>query len=434
MSTKFYDRSIFRTFFEVNDPEVVAWSRNVLEKLLGSNIVPKFIKRSLEFSLIMGTTTHIFALIVEYAKKFRKIENNQTLFKAFIEERGLITSQIKTTNQTSHIFNNYIEEYRKRGTIQIIQQQLIDGYPLKVTPTTIRFTSSAETKVVKIDTRLDWQISIGNKVAEKIPGELLRLIEYKDLSEFIFAPLYPENTGWCLGHSSPCWWQTEFISPLVKGYELGEVVENLSLYPLKGSYRKTEEGALKFTTQGSGVTIDNPSLDQIKKYGFKISNRYDYELSCLVKTDVNISSIGKFGILLYDELGNKQSVYHGKDVWTEATFPRGMELKSWWQLQKAYVKAFEQEKKQITRFQDTVTMPQTENLYLLLTYTTTESVFYIKDLKIRLAELPFKRGYTGKRDLLTIITPNNSERTDEEVRQFSKRYLFPYQITSKWKF
>ena len=40
LSTVIYDKSVFKQFFENNDPQVLAWALNVLEKLYEPGIVP----------------------------------------------------------------------------------------------------------------------------------------------------------------------------------------------------------------------------------------------------------------------------------------------------------------------------------------------------------------------------------------------------------
>ena len=435
MMRNFYNRSIFKAFFDVNDSQVVKWAENVLKKMEGSGTVPAFIKRSKAFSLVLGTSTHLFALIVEYAKKFSKIEENPILFESFIQERGLITTQINTTSQRQHIFNNYINEYRKRGTIQIVQSKPIDGHPLKINPALVIFEAEGGAQKVEIETRKDWVLNMEDRAIENIPGELLRLVDYKKEREFIFAPLFPENTGWCLGHSSPCWQQTEFIKPLIKGYEATEGIEDVTLYPTIGPYTRAADDCLKFATKGGGIDfIGNPTLAQIEKYGIKIYNGYDYELSCTVRTDVNVNSVGKLGAMIFDSTGRRVYSFWGQNEWTGKSFPQGMKLKSWWQTQKAYIRAFTTEKKAVGRFKDTLTLPTEENLYLLLTYSATEAPLYIKSLKLQVAELPFRRGYTGKRDIVTMITPNKTNRSNEEIERFATRYLFPYHTLAKWKF
>lgn len=46
VSSIFYDRSIFKTFFESNDTRVLGWALNVLEKLFEPNVIPLYISRN----------------------------------------------------------------------------------------------------------------------------------------------------------------------------------------------------------------------------------------------------------------------------------------------------------------------------------------------------------------------------------------------------
>ena len=183
MSQEIYNKTVFKRFFEENDPAVMEWAENVLEKVSSPGILPTFIKKDGEdFKAYWETVCHIFALVVLYAKQYNEIDTNKILFELFIENRGLVTDEVDTLEQMKYLFNNYVKEYRKRGTLDIVNKEGM------------------------------------------ILGELLRLIRYKTEDEFIFALLMSRDTGWTMGHSSPTWNRTDTVLNITKGYETTESV------------------------------------------------------------------------------------------------------------------------------------------------------------------------------------------------------------------
>ena len=187
-----YNNSIFKQFFEENDSAVLGWANNVLRKLQGSSILPTWINKTdnEDFDVLWGTITHLFAIIVLYARQYNNIDSNQILFQLFVSDRGLVNDFVTSQEQMEYMFNNYIEEFQKRGKRDILSKEGI------------------------------------------LLGELLRLIRYNETDEFVFAELQPENTGWCLGYSSPTWDRTEKVNSVYKAYEYQEGVQSLDNYPL----------------------------------------------------------------------------------------------------------------------------------------------------------------------------------------------------------
>lgn len=109
-----YNSTVFSRFFKENDPLVMKWAENVLAKVSGSNILPKFIEKGgKDFQSFWGTITHLFALIVLYSRKYKEIDTNQILFELFIENRGLVSNLVTSQEQMRYLFYNYITEYEK---------------------------------------------------------------------------------------------------------------------------------------------------------------------------------------------------------------------------------------------------------------------------------------------------------------------------------
>lgn len=177
-----YQKTVFDKFFPVNDINIFGWAINVLEKLYVKGLIlPDYIERANnnsnledeDFIVYWNSVTHYFAIIVYFARQFHNFDTNQYLLEAFLQSRDITTPIDKNIADLVYLYSNLIEEYKKRGTFQVIDRGEVDG-------------------------------------------ELLRLIGNNINDEFIFATLQNFETGWCLGKSSPTWKGTENILNLIK--------------------------------------------------------------------------------------------------------------------------------------------------------------------------------------------------------------------------
>ena len=89
-----------------------------------------------------------------------------------------------------YLFNNYVKEYRKRGTLDIVNKEGM------------------------------------------ILGSFSVLLDIRRRMSSIFALLMSRDTGWTMGHSSPTWNRTDTVLNVTKGYETTESVKDLNAYPL----------------------------------------------------------------------------------------------------------------------------------------------------------------------------------------------------------
>jgi hypothetical protein len=221
-----YNKTAFKNFFNVNDINVFSWAINVLEKLYVKGLIlPDFIERANNFSnlededfiVYWNSITHIFAIIVNFSRKFEEFEFNSYLLNEFIDSKDLITSNELDITDLIYLFNNYVEEYKKRGTYAIIERKE-DGAALD--------------------------------------GELIRLTKSKVYQEFIFALLKNYETGWCLGKSSPTCNRTTFIDSLNKFNDLvdEEDVDDVDKVPVSSS--QAYELSFKITSTNSNITLD----------------------------------------------------------------------------------------------------------------------------------------------------------------------------------
>lgn len=282
-----YDRSIFNKFFDSDDEGVIGWAFNVLEKIYEPGILPLYISRTNaeDFNSFFLATAQLFAYIVMYARKYRDFEldgsyerGGNIMLQAFIEGWGLIYDNIDTTAERQYLFQQWMEQFQKRGTVHISDEQVINS---------------------------DGSVSV-------LEGELRRLVGYLKPNEFLFAVLAPENVGWCLGYSSPTWYGTETVNNVSKGWDYGvgytvsgapQGVGYLIDYPVVGNLLREKDGELNvFRPAGSGRSGISTEVNTSKS--FEVYRGLNYEVSVWVKAlDGNKPQNIDFGVLCYDGSG-----------------------------------------------------------------------------------------------------------------------------------
>jgi len=264
-----FDRTGFKNFFDVNDLEVVGWAWNVLEKMYIHGVVPIYISRvnADDFNSFFLAITHLFAIIVVYGRKYRRIENSEVLMKTFLEQWGIVYETISTQEERTNIFNDWIGEFSRRGTSQISDE----GVP---------------------------------------NSELRRLLGYSKPSEFLFSVLEPCNVGWCVGYSSPMWYGTESVNAVSKGWDYGldwlrgdgvRGVGSSEIYPIVGNLTRvnTVDGYVFQTGSGRCGLFSTNKSKAVEVYA-----GMDYEVTVWVKV---LSSDGvqniDFGVNCFDANG-----------------------------------------------------------------------------------------------------------------------------------
>lgn len=405
-----YKKTDFSKFFDIDDPDVLAWAYNVLEKLYEKGILPKYYSRNnvKDFQDYWLTVTHFFALIVKLGRLPENIPDNKILFEQFLDVRGLFFSGEEDKEQREYLFRNYIMEYGKRGTYEIFTK---DGKNL---------------------------------------GEFLRLINYKEIDELIYTALYNDEMGWCLGSSSPMWDQAILLHSLFKGYEYGEDVVDVTRYPVNPGteiVEYNERKYLKLTADNFlGNRISQFSKANVIEYGngslknidgrqtvlFKISPDMDYEISFRIaqkstsdiefgvvplnrnfqQTQLKDSRNGVdsniFGTFSVEAKENGECVYtacilnsnteHNAKMCVNV--PNGNNL--------------------INKGETVYIMPQIKILH--------DSESLIRDIKIKPLNLPSSQGQMGQKEIFLPYFNNNSLRSDDEVKEITERFLLPYKL------
>lgn len=408
-ASSIYNSLMFSRFFEENDKAVMGWAENVLAKLEGSRILPTFLnkKSNPDFQAFWGTVTHLFALIVLYARKYKEIDTNQILFEMFIQNRGLVTNMVDDQEQMEYLFYNYLEEYSKRGRLDII-----------------------------------------NKEGE-ILGELLRLIRYNSLDEFIFALLKPEATGWSMGYSSPTWDRTDTVMNVSKGYEFTSSIEDLNNYPLlipeSVSLTQDENGSDEifnamtfFGNQAVGID-GRVDLEKL----IIIDPNLSYEISLQVKVSSLENQNLKFGVAGYETTDGEalpmgvieDGVITGSSMWFHtADYIEFQNDNIYYHIKGLLLsnneKFIEAPKLNFSTGRALSILPNMKYIAPIFIQEREVGVnspyVYVYDFKVKPLYLPFSQGYLGERDIIAAYYKNNAYQEKFSIETFLKNYLIGY--------
>lgn len=408
MSQEIYNKTVFKRFFEENDPAVMEWAENVLEKVSSPGILPTFIKKDGEdFKAYWETVCHIFALVVLYAKQYNEIDTNKILFELFIENRGLVTDEVDTLEQMQYLFDNYVKEYRKRGTLDIVNKE------------------------------------------GTILGELLRLIRYKSEEEFIFALLMSRDTGWTMGYSSPTWNRTDTVLNVTKGYETTTNVTDLNAYPLVNPTGvvivddvDNDGNPIKAMTFVGNSLVGISSAEDKSKL-LPVSENMTYQISFKVKTSsVNNQNL-KFGVEVY---GKGKQVMTCKESYGEAESISFVSNDG--ALSLPFAGVYYECRGILSRKDRAYASPVALNfpngrglqmkegtsylsLFLIQDRSAASNNVYIYDIKIKPIFLPFYQGNLGEKDVIAAYYKNNSLVSDTGIKDFSEEYLLSYKNVLK---
>lgn len=364
-------------------------------------------KRDKDFLDFFGTTTHLFAIIVNYARKFRDLFTQPLLLEKFIEGRGLVSPQNDDFTDLVYLLQNTTDEYRKRGTNKIIER-------------------SSDT--------------------QEVDGELLRVINFTYPEEFIFALTERQDFGWCLGESSPTWNQTQNIVNLIKGYEFTEEIEELSKYPLKG------EGNISVVTEDSKKVIRISNYADETGIGMNeieddkllvVHPSIDYEISFRVKVATGTGENIKFGVLALNE--NKieldlTSINDGSSTneFSEAG-SKGLIAGRWY-----WVRGILHNQNTELKGENNLNFLNGKGLkmgndikyicpIISVNGTISTQNTFIYDVKIRPLNLPFSQGLLGVKNIILGYLKNAGQLSDTQLELFIKDKLIPYNSTLKIK-
>jgi hypothetical protein len=410
-----YDKMAFKRFFEPMSIKVYAWALNVLEKLYRKGmILPDYIARAdnnsaledEDFIVYWNSITHYFAILVNYARQFESFSTNEILLKEFLKSKDLAFSDTNDLDDLVYIYNHYVDEYKKRGTMDIVSKKATSG----------------------------------------IDGELLRLISYSEADDFMFALLQNFESGWCIGKSSPMWNNTENVLNLIKGYEFGDV-ESSSAYPwINDTYI-----AIDKTSDPHYITIENVPADTAsgiddsgdESFRILIDPSQDYEISFRVKKSA-LDSILSFGVRCFDVNGNEVSPVNFNTGADANYFFESKALsvvdKEYWIRGVLWNKDKDRDftSRPNIGFGDSLQSVASIKAIVPIIYVKSAapvvSKTYIRDVRVKPLKMNFSRGQLGIHNILYLMCKvNNKELTLDQIKQHISDKLISYNSFLKIK-
>lgn len=408
-----YDKTYFSNFFNVNDITIFGWAMNVLEKIYSKGmILPDFYQRgdnrsNLEdedFIAFWNSLTHLFAIIVYYARQFESISSNNVLLEEFLKSKDLLLPKDLNSTDMSYLYQNYIDEYKKRGTLSILDQK---------------------------------------EKGKSIDGELIRLLDHRVTEELVFALFQNFESGWCLSKSSPTWRGTEFIKNIRKGYEYQNEVLNLLKYPLvNSSFISIVDSKMRISnTLTSG--LESGIKFQIGNEAFKLTvdSREDYEISFFIKQSSLQAGI-RFGCSFWDVNDNSLDAKKSTQDTVSNIFIESYSLKKvnefylirgiLWNSNKLFEgdQPFDVNDKLNIGVGNNLKMNiQTNKIIPTITYTanSTANIVDIYGVVVRPLKLNFSRGQLGLRNLIYLLTVNNNDQySEDQLKTIIQNRLLPY--------
>lgn len=470
LSSIFYDKTIFKLFFDSNDPQVLAWALNVLEKLFEPGIVPTYVSRDNEddYNTFFFTITHFFAFVVIYARQYREFTNfgedstisgtsREILLKQFLEGWGIVYENIVNDEQREYLFKNWMNQFRERGTYNVVST---DG---------------------------------------EVVGELRRLVGYTRPNEFIFGVLAPQDVGWCMGWSSPTWTGTETVNAVSKGFDFGpdyagdsygneiafdadevvmentgdevevnlvtkhhwNILENnddvpsdlyqasiigvnkLEDYPLIGDVeRKYEDNMYVLRPTGTGRCGVASETDLTKLMEVYVG--LDYEITVWVKAESEGAQNIEFGVNCFDanmnpitqirltNLEKTNSFFLGDEVQNPCKVPgiyyrlRGIIYNIETERDETLYLNFENGRPLRFLYGDNGEETKYMAPYIVQNRTGNVTNISIAGIVLKPLDLPFSQGFLGQKNVIAMYSQIRSARTKDDIETFIRRYLVSY--------
>lgn len=268
MANTIFDKSIFKTYFEADNAEVLAWADNVLAKVREEGIaVPKYISKENDFDDIFHPTTIFFAYIVILGRVFEAFKDHSRLAFEYLLQNGQYPCDKESIARLQDSITNLLRVRASRGSIQTI------------TP------------------------SVDSNIAH---GEILRLICWDSQTFFKLGVAQSKHNGWNVNNSGPLSRGCTGRYDLNIGYENTEDVVSLGAYPLinssycsLASYRGKDCIEIESVPFGNIAGIGaNQSSKRIT-----IDPRLNYEITFYVAQDITLENIS-FGCLAFDNTGD----------------------------------------------------------------------------------------------------------------------------------
>lgn len=268
MPSPIYDSSIFKEFFEENDPELLVWVDNVMAKLQAKGILANYIIKDTDesdsdFNDLYYPIVKFFGYLVRLTREFDDFKTSSKLSNTYLLNKGHYTCGDETLDQLLFLITNLLRRRAKRGSINTIQ------------PATN---------------------------PDNADGEILSLLCWDELTFFKLGVARPERNSWNVNNSSPLHRGCTGRYDLNIGYEYTEDVKDLNLYPIQNpAFVKLTEYRYK-----NCIEIEDTPFAQEAGIGLTdfdkriiINPNYNYEITFFVSQDATHENL-TFGVKCFD--------------------------------------------------------------------------------------------------------------------------------------
>jgi hypothetical protein len=232
-----YSNMPFSKFVQFFDPETISWALNVLDKLYHRGIISAYVTRQdnynwedKDFLDFFYVVCYIIAEQVNIGRYLKEIIFDKSLLNDFLLNRGLFLYPERNLADLTALANNFYDEIRQRGTLQISQRK---GQSCRI-----------------------------------VDGELFRLINNVPQDEFILALLETQKATWNINNFSPLWYGTCGAMNVVKGYERIQGAASRDAYPLiNPQYVSLSPSSIVPSLVNNVISIDRLPAGQVAGIG-----------------------------------------------------------------------------------------------------------------------------------------------------------------------
>lgn len=254
-----YKDHFFNKYLSFYNYNSLKWTFNVLEKIYKSGILAKYIERKNnknwcdeDFIDFWWSIVYFLSLRLSYNEVYTNLYWYPELLRKYLEGKGIYFGSETKLSECIYLMYYYYNEICKRGSISVL--------------------SSSE---------------------EGLRGELLRLIDKRDIDEFLAVLLPSEENGWIVGKTCPLFSETDFYKGYIKGYEFGSDIIDLSKYPILETSNYdilNYKGHKSLHFKSSGEIGSKDGQIPLSKL-FVIDPSFSYEISLRFRTNSKKVSI-----------------------------------------------------------------------------------------------------------------------------------------------
>lgn len=381
LESHFFNKTVFKEFFENNNVEVLGWYLNVVEKIYNKGILPNYIERSSEsdqdFIDLWRSIAQFFAYYVVYARKFQKFNESESLLRDYVEQRGLRTSSENDLNDLRKLSSEFYKQVANRGTICIIDKKS-DG--------------------------------------KAIDGELLRLIGYREQEdEFIFNMHRSEHFGWNMRNSSP-------LNRSLHLHDNANKYRDKSFYPTNASLYGGGE-----IVNDAGKTVLRVNQKINEPLVIKVSSDITYQFSFFIKTDAALT----INVIATDKDNNAINLRSRQTGEVSNSFCSNAELfrsDKYLPVNFFLYSSVEtiEESEQTSIRQGNSLLMSSEIVYVSISIETSD-IHYLYGIRLLPSSTPYSHGLTQVNNWISCFLHNrNQQLTEQSIESYVKRFLIPY--------